>query len=454
MSELDLLSGLNKQGFNQQTTALNEQLAQQDVSQMSTLDKLGQIGQIATRAIQGRGPGQKPRAADILAQIAGGVSPQQLSAPEKIALVEFQTKQMALQGQILENAQKKFNLEKGQRAEAMANAMAQTKKLIQFAKVIESQNTDEAKQQMYTRLLPQIKKLLPEAEDTYDSDLGVALIAQDPKIQEQLSNNPELLRLVGIEDKKVELEMSSTEGQQIQDVMKLKEAGQIEAATQLEKRLGVEQARKDAEATEKALKNTFDKATRLRNDFDKGIGEYKVIRDAFRKIEAVSEDKSAAGDLSLVFAYMKMLDPTSSVRESEFANAENAQGVPGRIRSLWNRLQSGEFLGAAQRKDFLKQAKNIMKAQKVSFDERVKSYTGLAERNNVDVRDVITLETNPPQTDAEVKSAIKAGDRLISSDMMTSLPENVQSLVEKARQRGFSDAQIMQRLRKRGLINE
>jgi len=39
-----------------------------------------------------------------------------------------------------------------------------------------------------------------------------------------------------------------------------------------------------------------------------------------------------------------MLDPGSVVRESEFATAQNAAGVPDQVRNMYNKVLSGTRL--------------------------------------------------------------------------------------------------------------
>ena len=64
--------------------------------------------------------------------------------------------------------------------------------------------------------------------------------------------------------------------------------------------------------------------------------DYFTVRDSEAKINAVASDPSAASDLALIFSFMKVLDPGSVVREQEFANAQNAAGVPDQVRNLYN----------------------------------------------------------------------------------------------------------------------
>lgn len=109
----------------------------------------------------------------------------------------------------------------------------------------------------------------------------------------------------------------------------------------------------------------------LRTTVDKFGKEFKTVEDAFARIRAVAEKPSAAGDLALIFNFMKMLDPGSTVRESEFATAENAAGVPDRLRNQWNKLRNGEKLGEVQRGDFLGQTEALFQAQQQVNDERI-----------------------------------------------------------------------------------
>jgi hypothetical protein len=70
-------------------------------------------------------------------------------------------------------------------------------------------------------------------------------------------------------------------------------------------------------------------------------------------MQASFAEPSAAGDIAGIYAFMKGQDPGSTVREGEFATAQNAAGVDGRVASLYNKLLRGERLTEAQRYDFL-----------------------------------------------------------------------------------------------------
>jgi len=110
---------------------------------------------------------------------------------------------------------------------------------------------------------------------------------------------------------------------------------------------------------------TFERG--LAAEFNKRTADATKIEDAFRTVE--SAEDSAAGDLALIFAFMKMLDPGSTVREGEFATAQNTTGISGRILNAYNKALTGERLNPKQRKEFSAQAKSTLKASKKRIGE-------------------------------------------------------------------------------------
>ena len=97
--------------------------------------------------------------------------------------------------------------------------------------------------------------------------------------------------------------------------------------------------------------------SRFRKEYNDQTQPYQTVKSAYGRV--LSSDDSAVGDLSLIFGYMKMLDPGSVVREGEFATAQNAAGVPERIMNIYNKLITGERLNVSQRNSFKGQAKNL-----------------------------------------------------------------------------------------------
>lgn len=123
----------------------------------------------------------------------------------------------------------------------------------------------------------------------------------------------------------------------------------------------------------------------FRNEYNDRTKVYQDVKASYGRV--LSSDDSAVGDLSLIFGYMKMLDPGSVVREGEFATAQNAAGVPERVMNIYNRIVSGERLNSDQRKAFKGQAERLFKqagqqeAQVRSGIERIAKGYGLNTAN-------------------------------------------------------------------------
>jgi len=130
---------------------------------------------------------------------------------------------------------------------------------------------------------------------------------------------------------------------------------------------GAEASRAQAEARQMSagiipLEKRPEMEGKFRKEYSDQTKGYQEVKSAFGRIQA-SED-NAVGDLSLIFGYMKMLDPGSVVREGEFATAQNAAGVPERIQNIYNKVASGERLSASQRQAFKGQAGKLYETAK------------------------------------------------------------------------------------------
>ena len=133
----------------------------------------------------------------------------------------------------------------------------------------------------------------------------------------------------------------------------------------------------------------FESSKALRAEFTTAAKPYVELSQAFQKIESAAKNPSGAGDISLVYGYMKILDPGSVVREGEFATAQNAGGVPDGVRSLYNKALNGQRLSEAVRSDFLGQARNLIESQRVLSDDLLERYKALATQYKLQPDQVI-----------------------------------------------------------------
>lgn len=136
---------------------------------------------------------------------------------------------------------------------------------------------------------------------------------------------------------------------------------------------------------------TFDEKVKaegaLRDDYLKQAAPFITIRDAKNRLDTIEE--TGAGDVALVFQYMKILDPGSTVREGEFATASNAAGVPSSIIATYNKLTGGGVLAPEARKQIKSQAGKLYQAAANQHDKTTTKFGEIAKRNRLDDRNVI-----------------------------------------------------------------
>ncbi len=137
----------------------------------------------------------------------------------------------------------------------------------------------------------------------------------------------------------------------------------------------------------------FNQAAELRKEFQGQSKNFQQIRDSYNRIQTSGQNPTPAGDLSMVYNYMKMLDPGSVVRESEFATAAAAKPLLERAGLSWDAyssLWSGKKLTPGQRQDFLNRSNQLYSAESQQHGKRVDEYKRLATGAGLDPKQVIT----------------------------------------------------------------
>jgi len=150
--------------------------------------------------------------------------------------------------------------------------------------------------------------------------------------------------------------------------------------------------------TGKAFANEKD----LRTEFSTQVKPYTELAQAFRKVEAAALNPSAAGDISLVYGYMKILDPGSTVMQGEQATAQNAGSVPDSVRAMYNKALTGESLAPTIRQDFYAQARNIIESQRELSGDLMQRYTNVAREYKLNPNQIVYDPFKRIKTPAEV----------------------------------------------------
>lgn len=138
------------------------------------------------------------------------------------------------------------------------------------------------------------------------------------------------------------------------------------------------------------------------------------VATSYEKIKRASADATGASDMSLVFSYMKMMDPGSTVREGEYANAANTTGIPERVLNIYNKAKDGSFLNPAQRADFVNQANKIYEAQ-ISRQKQIhKEFSDTAAGYGMNSRRAFGQQ--PTETVSYPKNVFKDGNMATVND--------------------------------------
>lgn len=132
-------------------------------------------------------------------------------------------------------------------------------------------------------------------------------------------------------------------------------------------------------------------AETLRKEFNglPVVKAYNEVDSYYRKMVAAEANPSPAGDISLVFNFMKLQDPGSTVMQGEQADARNAGGVDERVRAAYNRVISGQTLTPEQRKDFVTNGRSAFATHAEQLNAAAERYAGIAKKSGADPEDVV-----------------------------------------------------------------
>lgn len=235
---------------------------------------------------------------------------------------------------------------------ARENRMQDIGLRLKLAEMQKRQAEEQRMQGVRSTLTPEQQRML---------DLGVSaekvMIPEQPKVPPIVQE----MRAAGIDE-------NSPQGRQMLHQRLIKETTHAPAATMKT----VVNPAIDPFKNEKSLRDEYQALPQVKSAAE--------MNNAFRMIETAYQKPSAANDLAMATKYMKILDPTSVVRESEFAMAVNATGLMDKVYNYANAVKTGQRLNPAQRKDFYDSAKAINDAFQSEAVNSGGKYKGIASQ--------------------------------------------------------------------------
>lgn len=112
----------------------------------------------------------------------------------------------------------------------------------------------------------------------------------------------------------------------------------------------------------------------INKDITAFVEPWKEIYRAAKDLDRLGQVKSAPAQMAMVFKYMKALDPTSVVREAEYASARNTTGIPDRILNYYNKLVDGSLLNEKQVGEFVQVSKELANSRAEGVKTSVSNY--------------------------------------------------------------------------------
>jgi hypothetical protein len=165
-----------------------------------------------------------------------------------------------------------------------------------------------------------------------------------------------------------------------------------------------DQARRKAGATNVSV-NTgqkgYENESKLRNDFKSEpiYKDYQDMLSAHKQIKAGIKADNPVGDLATATKIMKLLDPSSVVRESELGMAMAASGRMDRLKNFIDLQVNGRKLTPTQRQEFGSLADELMGAAGQAYNVKRAEYAGFGKRYGLDEGVLGGSYTKPPADD-------------------------------------------------------
>ena len=269
------------------------------------------------------------------------------------------------------------------------------------------------------RVIEGIRTKMDQDPRAAQAGIGLWLAGSDPKRWDETTTAFEARARSKAEREKAEFDAQNA-GQNIG----LTKA-QINKAMAETNKIGIEaqkaklelEAIKNGTVPDPNLEKRFNNEKTIRGEYRGRVKSYDEARDAFSTIQASATDSTGASDIALVTSFMKMLDPGSVVRETEFATASNASGLLTQLSNLAEKAKKGTFLSDEQRANFLNLARKYYQAADSNEAKVRKQYENIVDQYKLDYENVFgvpkgqTPSGPPPKPSAGPVAGSGAIDR-------------------------------------------
>jgi hypothetical protein len=131
---------------------------------------------------------------------------------------------------------------------------------------------------------------------------------------------------------------------------------------------------------------------KIRKEYQTRTGKYRELDGTFSNIKTSAASANGPGDIALITSFMKMLDPGSVVRETEFATGRDTAGLYANLQNRLQKAQNGQFLNKTQRDEYVALSKQYLDASKKRANEEKESLGKVVKNYGLNPENVFGIE--------------------------------------------------------------
>lgn len=250
-----------------------------------------------------------------------------------------------------------------------------------FANMV-AQQPDDKKADVWQKIHPLVEAMAPgQFSPAYNADTqaklaGVMAIAGPAEQKYKAQENV----------KKLEIQ----KGELLQRIDQLRQLGDPTSsaqANQLEKDLNsnmIDIAQGRANILEKSAVRGAQMADTLIKQYNTLTTGYRTSAGAYNKILESFKQGTLAGDIGGVYAFIKLLDPNSTVREGEVVLTSQAPAIAQKLALVYARMAKGQLYTQGQRDGITKEAQKLFEVEQRQYDLTLDQYRSLAVKQGID----------------------------------------------------------------------
>jgi hypothetical protein len=155
---------------------------------------------------------------------------------------------------------------------------------------------------------------------------------------------------------------------------------------------------------------------KIRKEYQTRTGKYRELDGTFSNIKTSAASANGPGDIALITSFMKMLDPGSVVRETEFATGRDTAGLYANLQNQLQKAQNGQFLNKTQRQQYVTLSQQYLDASKKRANEEKESLGKVVKNYGLNPENVFGIEAPPVAAPPAAAPAAGATQRNVKVD--------------------------------------